>query len=110
MSFYHDSLVVDIESMQEKSNDDSEKKARDARLIIFGNNCRKFREKTGFSQENFAHERDLPRTYYGDIERGKRNLTLESVFKIADALGVNPKELLEGIPNKEESSKGTDKK
>lgn len=71
----------------------------DPRFIIFGNNCRKIREKTGFSQENFAHEKDLQRTFYGDVERGKRNLTLSNILKIADALGVNPKQLFEDMPD-----------
>ncbi|RYE53284.1 MAG: XRE family transcriptional regulator [Sphingobacteriales bacterium] len=75
------------------------KESTDPRLIIFGNNCRRYREKTGFSQESFAHEKNLQRTFYGDVERGKRNLTLESVFKIADALGVNPKALFDDMPD-----------
>lgn len=69
----------------------------DPRFIVFGNNCRKLREKTGFSQENFAHEKNLQRTFYGDVERGKRNLTLSNILKIADALGADPKQLFEDM-------------
>ncbi|WP_296519762.1 helix-turn-helix transcriptional regulator [Acinetobacter oleivorans] len=54
------------------------------------------------SQENFAHENNLQRTFYGDVERGKRNLTLANIFKIADALGVNPKALFDEMPNSNE--------
>ncbi|HAV4561511.1 TPA: helix-turn-helix transcriptional regulator [Acinetobacter baumannii] len=85
-------------------------KSSDPRFIVFGNNCRKYRAKTGFSQENFAHEKNLQRTFYGDVERGKRNLTLANVFKIADALGVDPKELFDGMPDNKDKNKGTDKK
>lgn len=80
-------------SKEPKNNTD------DFRFIIFGNNCRKYREKTGFSQENFAHEKNLQRTFYGDVERGKRNLTLANIFKIADALGVSPKVLFDEMPD-----------
>lgn len=95
--------------MKEEPND-SGKKSNDSRLVIFGNNCRKYREKTGYSQENFANAKNLQRTFYGDIERGKRNLTLESVFKIADALGVNPKALFDDMPDEVDKSNATDKK
>lgn len=81
----------------------------DPRFIIFGNNCRRYREQTGFSQENFAHEKNLQRTFYGDVERGKRNLTLANIFKIADALGVTPKELFDGMPDNENKNKDTNK-
>jgi transcriptional regulator with XRE-family HTH domain len=74
----------------------------DLRFTVFGNNCRKYREKKGLSQENFAHENNLQRTFYGDVERGKRNLTLANIFKIADALGVNPKALFDEMPNSNE--------
>lgn len=69
----------------------------DLRFVVFGNNCRKYREKTGLSQENFAHENSLQRTFYGDVERGKRNLTLANIFKIADALNIDPKLLFDGM-------------
>ena len=58
-------------------------------------------EKKGLSQDIFAHENNLQRTFYGDVERGKRNLTLANIFKIADALGIDPKllfdEMQEGV-------------
>lgn len=48
------------------------------------------RERTlrGLSQEALAEGADLHRTYITDIERGTRNLTLESIAKLAGALGV----------------------
>ncbi len=101
VNFYHNSLALSIGFMKRLSKDTMDK-TDDFRFIIFGNNCRKYREKTGFSQENFAHENNLQRTFYGDVERGKRNLTLANIFKIADALGVNPKVLFDEIPDSNE--------
>lgn len=38
---------------------------------------------------------DLDRTYIGGVERGERNISLINIHKIAKALGVSPKELME---------------
>ena len=86
--------------MKKESSD----KIEDPRFIIFGNNCRRYREKTGLSQENFAHENNLQRTFYGDVERGKRNLTLANILRIADALSVNPKVLFEEMSDRKKDS------
>jgi transcriptional regulator with XRE-family HTH domain len=47
------------------------------------------REALKFSQEAFADEIGVHRTYYGSVELGKQNLTLRSVEKISDGLGVS---------------------
>jgi transcriptional regulator with XRE-family HTH domain len=59
-----------------------------------GKNLRRFRLERGISQEEFAEELDVHRTYVGGVERGERNLTLKSVERIAERLGVDPLELL----------------
>lgn len=46
------------------------------------------REQLGISQEDFADSIEVHRTYYGAVERGKQNLTLKSIEKIAAGLGV----------------------
>lgn len=61
----------------------------------FGTNLRKLREEQGLSQEAFAEEAGLHRTYVSDIERGVRNPTIVVVEKIARALGVRPGHLLD---------------
>ncbi|MCL1839153.1 MAG: helix-turn-helix transcriptional regulator, partial [Propionibacteriaceae bacterium] len=45
----------------------------------FGLNLRKFRQSAGLSQEAFADRLRMHRTYVGGLERGERNLTLQSV-------------------------------
>jgi transcriptional regulator with XRE-family HTH domain len=59
-----------------------------------GRNLRKHREALGISQEDFAHQLGFHRTYLGAIERGERNLSLKSVERLADQLGVTPLSLL----------------
>jgi transcriptional regulator with XRE-family HTH domain len=59
-----------------------------------GNNLRAHRESRQLSQEAFAELLGVHRTYMGAIERGERNLTLQSVERLADRLGMEPVELL----------------
>lgn len=61
---------------------------------IVGRNIRAIREARGFSQEAFADALGVHRTYMGGIERGERNLTLKSLERIAEWIGVDPLELL----------------
>jgi transcriptional regulator with XRE-family HTH domain len=59
-----------------------------------GRNLRAFRLKLGLSQEAFADQLMFHRTYMGAIERGERNLTLRSVERIAERLGIGATALL----------------
>ncbi len=54
----------------------------------FGQKVRELRNKQGLSQEDFAFECDLHRTYVGAIERGERNISIDNIAKIADALKI----------------------
>jgi len=60
-----------------------------------GRNLRTHRQARGLSQEDFAEFLEVHRTYMGGIERGERNLTLKSLERIADRLGVDPVTLLQ---------------
>lgn len=59
-----------------------------------GQNVRRLREAKGWSQEAFAHEAGIHRTYVSDIERGARNPTILIVEKLAQPLGVTASDLL----------------
>jgi transcriptional regulator with XRE-family HTH domain len=61
---------------------------------IVGNNIKKYRKNLNMSQEDLADKADLHRTYIGGIERGERNITLDSLQVIATALNVAPVELI----------------
>jgi len=62
--------------------------------LIVGNNIRMLRRNRGLSQEEFADQCGLHRTYVGAIERGERNITLGTLEKFARALNVRPETLL----------------
>lgn len=62
---------------------------------IVGRNIRRLRQARGVSQEDLAAEIGVHRTYMGGVERGERNLTLQSLERLADRLGVSPLSLLE---------------
>lgn len=62
--------------------------------IIFGTNLRKYRAEKGLSQEKFAELCGLHRTYIRDIECFQRNVSLENIQKIAEALDIEPSTLL----------------
>jgi transcriptional regulator with XRE-family HTH domain len=61
---------------------------------LFAANLRRLRIATGFSQEALAERAGLHRTYVSSIERGERNLSLENIFRLAEALAVDPRDLL----------------
>lgn len=63
---------------------------------LFGNRLRQLRKARGWSQEEFAHQVGLDRSYMGGVERGERNVSLENICLIADALNVSPSELFKG--------------
>jgi transcriptional regulator with XRE-family HTH domain len=62
--------------------------------VRFGNRVRQLRKAKGVSQEAFAHAVQIDRSYFGSIERGERNVSLENICLIAAGLGVPPHELL----------------
>lgn len=62
----------------------------------FGNRVRDLRKQRNLSQEDLAEKAGLHRTYIGMIERGEKNITLINIEKIANALEVSIKELLNG--------------
>ena len=63
----------------------------------FGEKLRKLRRNANLSQEEFADQCDLDRTYIGGIVRGERNVSLKNIQVIATALGMSISDLMEGI-------------
>lgn len=66
-------------------------------LLKFGNKVRTERHKQKMSQEKFSDLVGVHRTYIGMIERGEKNITLENIEKIANALKTPISKLLENL-------------
>lgn len=59
----------------------------------FGTSVKTWRKRLGISQEELAERADLHRTYVSDVERGARNLSLESITRMARALHITVADL-----------------
>lgn len=64
--------------------------------ILLGNAIKRKRAALGISQEELAARAGLHRTYVSDVERGARNPSLETMEKLAGALGLSLPTLFEG--------------
>lgn len=60
-----------------------------------GRFLRRHRLDLGLSQVAMAEELGCHRTYVGSIERGERNLTLQSLTDLSELLGVDPRDMLQ---------------
>ncbi|OUY08338.1 helix-turn-helix domain-containing protein [Acinetobacter populi] len=67
----------------------------DSPLTLFGLRLKELRKIRGISQEKLALECGIARSYLGEVERGKRNIALINIYKLADTLGVPASTLLE---------------
>ena len=61
--------------------------------IKIGNRIRELRKAQELTQEELGEKANLHNTYIGAIERGERNLSLDSIEKIAKGLDIDVKEL-----------------
>lgn len=64
---------------------------------VVASNIRRLRLHRRWSQEDFAARCGLHRTYIGAIERGERNITINTLARIARALGTAPGALLQPL-------------
>lgn len=63
-------------------------------LLKFGQKMQKVRQDQGVTQEELAAKLSMHRTYIGLIERGQRNPTVRTLYKITKVLKVSASELL----------------
>ena len=53
-------------------------------------NVRRYRKETGLSQQDFAYEIEMDRSYFGGVERGERNVSIDNIERIAGGLKIKP--------------------
>ena len=70
-------------------------------LLKYGQVVRKIRLEKSISQETLADLSGLHRTYMSDVELGKRNVSLENIDRIANALEVSISEIFKQIESGE---------
>ncbi|BAK76724.1 putative transcriptional regulator [Pseudogulbenkiania sp. NH8B] len=66
-----------------------------AARMVFAKNLRQVRRLKEVSQEALALQAGLSRTYVSEVERGERNVSIDNMGLLADALGVKLKDLLD---------------
>jgi transcriptional regulator with XRE-family HTH domain len=64
---------------------------------LLGEAIRAERKEAGFSQEKLAEKADLSTVFISRIERGRESPTVDNLVKIAKALGVRVRELVDGF-------------
>ena len=85
---YHNQLVMSKKAKVFRNAKDEEF------LKIVGENIRKVRKQKGYSQEEFAEIAGFSRSYYTEIETGKRNVSLLNLVRIIESLNADPNELI----------------
>jgi transcriptional regulator with XRE-family HTH domain len=65
----------------------------DMRRLV-GKNVRRFREKRGLTQEQFADLSGFSQQYISGLERGHRNPTVVTLYELSVALGVSHLDLI----------------
>ena len=66
-------------------------------LVVFGTRMRARRHALGLSQEKLAERCELHWSYIGQIERGRRNIGLLNMLRVAEALDIDPAELVHSL-------------
>lgn len=57
-----------------------------------GLRIKELRNALGYSQETLAYTIEMSRTYFAEVETGKRNISIDNIDRIARGLGVSLKE------------------
>jgi transcriptional regulator with XRE-family HTH domain len=65
---------------------------------VFATNLRRLRHEKAMSQDELAYEAEVSRSYLSQLEKGAYYASLKIIGRLADALGVDPAELLKLPP------------
>ncbi len=64
---------------------------------LFGQVLQKLRTERGLSQEKLGFESNYHRTYISQLGRGQKNPSLKAIFRLAEALGVKPSQMVRQV-------------
>lgn len=64
---------------------------------VFGEELQKIRKEKGLSQEQLGFESGYHRTYISQLERGIKSPSLKTIFRMAEALKIQPSKLIQRI-------------
>ena len=76
-----------------------------ARRQAFGRRLKDLRNRAGLSQDQLAKTAGINRVFYVGVEGGRRNVSLDKVFALADALGVDVGDLFRDLSSLSSDSK-----
>lgn len=80
----------------------------DMRALV-GLNVKRLREKRGLTQEELAEKSGFSQQYLSDLERGRRNPTIVSIFELAQALNAGHLDLLRVSRQRPKTRRGAGK-
>lgn len=63
-------------------------------LVLFGKRLSSVRKQLGWSQERLALDSGIARSYLSGVERGKRNIALLNIVRIAETLNIPARDLM----------------
>jgi transcriptional regulator with XRE-family HTH domain len=66
-------------------------------LKILGATIRQYRSQAGMSQEKLAEKAELHPVYVGKVERGEQWISLHALLRVAEALGVSVRDLVQDL-------------
>ncbi|MFB8374504.1 helix-turn-helix domain-containing protein [Paenibacillus taichungensis] len=67
--------------------------------VYVGARIKSLRKSKGLTQANLGEQVDLPQPYIGGIEKGERNISLDTLQKLLEALNITPEELFRNYVN-----------
>ncbi len=67
---------------------------------LFGRMLQELRTERGLSQEKLGFESNYHRTYISQLERGQKNPSLKAIFRLAEALGITPSDMIRRIESR----------
>ena len=63
--------------------------------VAIGERIAQLRKAKKLSQQKFSYEAEIERSYLTHVEKGRKNISVETLVKITKALGISPKDFFD---------------